>query len=369
MVASMPDYQGTADLGETAAIRRRPVTVTFWIGCSAATVVLFLLELILGSVTIPLKDIGKIFIGIEPEKASWKTIVTVFRLPRAITACLAGAGLAVCGLQMQTLFHNPLAGPSMLGIASGASLGVALVVLTVTTTEASMFLDGLGLAGEAAMVIAAGVGSAVVLLLVLAASRRVKSVVTLLILGLLFGYATDAVVSILMQYSLSERIQAYISWTFGSFSATTWRQLSIFVPVAVSTMFVVQLSRKPLNGLLLGETYAQSMGLHVKRTRRLLIATTAILTGTITAFCGPIGFLGVAVPHLARSVLNTSDHRSLLPASALLGALIALFADLVAHLPGTGSVLPLNAVTAIIGAPVVGWVILRRRALGETFSA
>lgn len=347
---------------------RRSVRLVFWAACSAAVVVLFLLELILGSVTIPFKEIGKILIGINPEKASWQTIVVIFRLPRAITACLAGAGLAVCGLQMQTLFHNPLAGPSILGIGSGASLGVALVVLTVTTTDASMFLDGLGLVGEAAMVLAAGAGSAAVLFLVLAASRRVKSVVTLLILGLLFGYATNAIVSILMHFSISERIQAYISWTFGSFSGTTWRQLYIFIPIALSTMFVIQLSRKPLNGLLLGETYAHSMGLNVRRTRRILIATTAVLTGTITAFCGPIGFLGVAVPHLARSILSTSDHRALLPASALLGALLALFADLIAHLPGSGSVLPLNAVTALIGAPVVGWVILRRRALRETFS-
>ncbi len=340
----------------------------FWTGTAIAAVALFLLELILGSVNIPLKDVLKVFVGIEPAKASWKTIITVFRLPRALTSCLAGAGLAVCGLQMQTLFHNPLAGPSILGIGSGASLGVALVVLTATTTDASMFLDGLGIGGEAAIVIASGAGAAAVLLVFLAVSRRLKSVVTLLILGLLFGYATNAVVSILMHFSISERIQAYINWTFGSFSGTTWSQLLIFIPVSLATMAVVFISSKSLNGLLLGETYARSMGLHIKRTRVLLIATTAVLTGTITAFCGPIGFLGVAVPHLARSILNTSNHRILLPASALLGALMALFADLVSHLPGTAIVLPLNAVTALIGAPVVGWVIMRSRALREAFS-
>ncbi|MBN1687060.1 MAG: iron ABC transporter permease [Spirochaetales bacterium] len=352
--------------GETSS--RRPAVYLFWFGSLAAALALFLLELILGSVKIPIADVLKIFVGIEPAKASWQTIIAVFRLPRAITACLAGAGLAVCGLQMQTLFHNPLAGPSILGISSGASLGVALVVLGATTTDASRFLDGLGIAGEAAMVIASGAGATAVLLVFLFASRRVKSVVTLLILGLLFGYATNAVVSILMHFSISERIQAYINWTFGSFSGTTWRQLSIFAPVGLATMFVVLLSNKALNGLLLGESYAQSMGLHIKRTRGLLIATTAILTGTITAFCGPVAFLGVAVPHLARGVLNTSNHRKLLPASALLGAVMALFADLVAHLPGTSIVLPLNAVTALIGAPVVGWVILKRRALREAFS-
>jgi len=347
---------------------RRSTAVLFWFGCSAAVVALFFLEIVLGSVNIPLKDVGKILIGAEPAKASWHTIVTVFRLPRALTSILAGAGLAVCGLQMQTLFHNPLAGPSILGISSGASLGVALVVLSVTTTDAARFLDGLGITGEVAMVVAAGTGAAGVLLVFLFASRRVKSVVTLLILGLLFGYATNAVVSILMHFSISERIHVYINWTFGSFANATWRQLSIFIPISLITLCVVLLSQKALNGLLLGESYARSMGLHIKRARGLIIATTAALTGIITAFCGPVGFLGVAVPHLARSILNTSNHKTLLPATAILGAALALFADLIAHLPGTAAVLPLNAVTAIIGAPVVGWVILRRRAIGEAFS-
>jgi iron complex transport system permease protein len=329
---------------------------------------LFLLELMLGSVQIPAAQVARILIGLEPERESWKTIILLFRLPRALTALLAGAGLAVSGLQMQTLFHNPLAGPSILGIGSGASLGVALVVLTVTTTDASQYLDGLGLSGEIATVVAAGIGAAAVLLLVLAASRRVKSVVTLLILGLLFGFAANAIVSVLMHFSIAERIQVYISWTFGSFGGTTWRQLWIFIPIVLSATLAAQLSRKPLNGLLLGESYAKSMGLRVNRARGLVITTTAVLTGTITAFCGPIGFLGVAVPHLARSVLSTSDHKLLLPACALFGALIALASDLIAQLPGTQIVLPLNAVTALIGAPVVGWIILRRRALRETFS-
>jgi len=346
---------------------RRPASL-IWLALAAGLTALFVLELMLGSVRIPIGQVARILVGLAPQRASWRTIILLFRLPRALTAFLAGAGLAVSGLQMQTLFHNPLAGPSILGIGSGASLGVALVVLTATTTDASRYLDGLGLGGELATVIAAGAGSTAVLLLVLAASRRVKSVVTLLILGLLFGYATSAVVSILMHFSIAERIQVYISWTFGSFGGTTWRQLSLFIPMVLAALLATQLSRKPLNGLLLGESYARSMGLHVRRARGIIIITTAILTGTITAFCGPIGFLGVAVPHLARSVLSTSDHRVLLPASALFGALIAVASDLVAQLPGSQTVLPLNAVTAIIGAPVVGWVILRRRALRETFS-
>lgn len=339
-----------------------------WLLLLLSLIAAFVLELVLGSVRIPLRDVARIFLGLTPSKDSWQTIILFFRLPRALTAVLAGAGLAVSGLQMQTLFRNPLAGPAILGIGSGASLGVALVVLTATTTDASRFLDGLGLGGEVAMVVAAGAGSAAVLFLVLVASRRVNSAVTLLILGLLFGYAANAVVSILMHFSIAERIQVYVAWTFGSFGGTTWRQLSIFIPVLVVFMGVAELSRKPLNGLLLGESYAHTMGLNVRSARALSITTTAVLTGAITAFCGPIGFLGVAVPHLSRSLFGTSDHRVLLPASALLGGIVALVSDLAAQLPGMDAVLPLNAVTALIGAPVVGWIIIRRKALRETFS-
>ena len=339
-----------------------------WLPIVVTLLLLFLLELGLGSVRIPVTQVLRILVGAEPSKSSWKTIILLFRLPRAITACLAGAGLAISGLQMQTLFRNPLAGPSILGIGSGASLGVALVILSATATDASQFLDGLGLQGELATVIAAGIGSGVVLFLVLGASRRVNNAVTLLILGLLFEYATSAVVSILMHFSIAERIQVYVSWTFGSFGGTTWRQLSIYIPIVVSAILIAQFSRKSLNGLLLGENYAHSMGLNVRRARAMSITSTAILTGTITAFCGPIGFLGVAVPHLCRSLFNTSNHRVLLPASAVFGALVAMFSDLVAQMPGNQIVLPLNAVTALIGAPVVGWIILRRRALRESFA-
>lgn len=372
-----PDEPGlpagrSPEAGRAPARNRRqggPTHAVLWIALTAGLVALFALELTLGSVRIPLTQVARVLLGLDPEKSSWRTIVMLFRLPRAITACVAGAGLAVSGLQMQTLFRNPLAGPSILGIGSGASLGVALVVLGATATDASRFLGGLGLAGELASIVAAGVGSAAVLLLVLAASRRVNSPVTLLILGLLFGYATNAVVNILLHFSIAERIQVYISWTFGSFGGTTWGQLALFVPVTAVAFVAAQLSRKSLNGLLLGEGYARSMGVDVRAARRLLILTTAVMTGSITAFCGPIGFLGVAVPHLARGVFSTADHRVLLPASALLGATVGLTADLVAQLPGSQTVLPLNAVTALIGAPIVASIILRRRALKETFEA
>jgi iron complex transport system permease protein len=330
---------------------------------------IFLLDISVGSVKIPFSGTLKILFGARVEKESWSRILTLFRLPKAITALLAGAALAVSGLQMQTLFRNPLAGPFILGISSGAGLGVAIVVLSAATGGAADFLYGIGLFGQAGIVIASGLGSALILLLVLLLSRRIQNVITLLILGLLFGYAANALVSILVHFSIAERIQAYISWTFGSFSRTTWGHLKLYIPIILAGLAVSQLTRKPLNALLLGETYAKSMGLRIRRARIIAICSTAVLTGTVTAFCGPIAFLGVAIPHLCRSLFNTSDHRILLPTSIIIGSLAALLADLLSQLPGTQIMLPLNAVTALFGAPIIAWVIIRRRNLKETFAA
>jgi len=324
----------------------------------------------MGSVKIPLGNILTILSGGQPERASWANIVLLFRLPKAITAVLAGSGLAVSGLLMQTLFRNPLAGPSVLGISSGASLGVALVVLSATAGGASSdFLDGLGLLGELGIVLSASLGSALVLLLILLFARKVRSVMTLLIVGLLFGYTTSALVSILIHFSIAERIHAYISWTFGSFGTTTWSQLRVFIPVVVIGLIATLFVQKPLNALLLGEIYGKSMGLNVRRVRLFTIVNTALLSGTITAFCGPVAFLGIAIPHLCRSSFNTSDHRILLPTVMIMGAIVALIADLVSQMPGSQIVLPLNAVTSLIGAPVITWVILRKKNITETFAS
>ncbi|MBD3305677.1 iron chelate uptake ABC transporter family permease subunit, partial [candidate division KSB3 bacterium] len=305
----------------------------------------------------------------EAERGSWTNIVLLFRLPKAITAVLAGSALAVSGLLMQTLFRNPLAGPSVLGITAGASLGVALIVLFVTAGGVSAdFLDGLGVLGELGIVFAAGLGSILVLLLILVFARRVQSVMTLLILGLLFGYATNSLVSILIHFSIAERIQAYISWTFGSFGATTWKQLRVFIPIVLIGLAATLFAKKPLNALLLGEAYGRSMGLNITRARMLIIAATALLSGTVTAFCGPVVFLGVAIPHLCRSFFNTSDHRILLPTVMLTGAIIALIADIVSQMPGSQVVLPLNAVTSLIGAPIITWFILRKKNIDQTFA-
>ncbi|MGB1253548.1 MAG: iron chelate uptake ABC transporter family permease subunit [Candidatus Promineifilaceae bacterium] len=323
--------------------------------------VCFSLSLALGSVHIPLSDIATILLGGEPSKATWGIIVLKFRLPKAITAMLAGAALAVSGLQMQTLFRNPLAGPFVLGISSGASLGVALVVLSVGTA-ANGLIASLGAMGNFGLILAASSGSGFILLAVTLVAHRVNNM-TLLILGLLFGYATTAVVSILLFFAISERIQAYIAWTFGSFSGVTWSQLQVLAPTISVALLIAWLLAKPLNALLLGEAYARSLGLTVQRTRFWILTSASVLAGAITAFCGPIAFIGVAVPHLCRSLFNTSDHRVLVPSTIIMGSIVALIADLIAQLPGSDTVLPLSAVTSLIGTPVVAWVIVRRRNL------
>ncbi|MBO1054982.1 MAG: iron ABC transporter permease, partial [Dolichospermum sp. JUN01] len=261
--------------------------------------------------------------------------------------------------QMQTLFKNPLAGPFVLGISSGASLGVALVLLTASVTVPTLLTD-LGIIGDFSLVIAASFGAASVLGLMLVVSRRVQDTMTLLILGLLFGYATSAMVSILLQFSSKEQIQSYIMWTFGSFTGVTWQQLAILTPVICLGLLIALLQSKSLNVLLLGESYARSLGLIVQKTRFSVITSASILAGAITAFCGPIAFLGVAIPHLCRSLFNTSDHRILIPSVIIMGAILALFADLVSQVLISQMVLPLNAITALIGTPVVTWVILQR---------
>ena len=262
--------------------------------------------------------------GKEASSPAWAIIIHTIRLPRAITGVLAGAALAVSGLQMQTLFRNPLADPFVLGISAGASLGVAIVVLTAGAVGSAL-IAGLGFVGDLGLALAAILGAAAVLGCVLLVSRSVSSVMTLLILGLMFGYATGAFVSILIYFSVPEQIQSYILWTFGSFGSVTWRQIPVLVCAILLGLSLALVCIKPLNALLLGENYARSMGLNVKRARLWILASASILAGATTAFCGPIAFLGLAVPHLCRSLLHTSDHRALMPAVICLGATLALF--------------------------------------------
>lgn len=329
-----------------------------------AVVALFLADITLGSVTIPLPEVLTILAGNKAEQQVWANIIFKLRLPKAVTAVLAGAALSVGGLQMQTLFRNPLAGPSVLGVTAGASLGVAIVMLSTGTVTSLYAIQQLVQAQGWTIVLASTLGAALVLLLILLVSLRVNDNVVLLIIGIMIGNVTLSLVSIWQYFSAPEQIKDYLLWTFGSLSGVTLDHLRILVPLVLAGIVLVFLSAKWLNGMLLGENYARSMGLPVARARVMIILTTSLLAGAITGFCGPIGFVGIAVPHLTRSLLGTADHRQLVPGTCLVGAVVMLFCDLVAQLPGYTTTLPINAVTALIGSPVVIWIILQRRNLG-----
>lgn len=337
-----------------------------WSSLSFATVALFLLNISLGSVSIPLRYILAALFGGDTPNEAWQYIIYEFRIPKAITAVLAGAGLSISGLQMQTLFRNPLAGPFVLGISSGASLGVALLILAGFSLSQLLGLEIF--MGSGLQVIAATLGAAFVLLLVMLVSLRIRDSMTLLIVGLMFGSATGALVSVLQFFSDKEQLQEYLLWTFGSLGGLSWQEISVFVPtiflgVSLSIFFV-----KPLNAFLLGEHYAQSMGVNLKTSRFWIIISTSILAGSITAFCGPIAFIGIAVPHLTRLLINTANHKILIPAVAFCGAILMLFCDIIAQLPFSDSALPINIITSLIGAPIVIWVILRGKNVGKSFS-
>jgi iron complex transport system permease protein len=332
--------------------------------------IFFLLELILGSVNIPLADTFSILLGKVVENEGFEIIILQSRLPRAIAAAFGGAGLAVAGLQMQTLFRNPLAGPFILGISSGASLGVALVILISGGAAASTvpeLLRTLGFAGNALVVVAAFLGSSAVLMAVLFVSRRIENSVTILILGLMFGYITSSMVTVLVHFSNPEQVKAFMEWSYGSFDVQ-WGEVSILIPVTGIALVMAFLLSKDLNALLLGEKYATSMGLDVNRARTFIIINTALLAGIVTAFCGPISFLGVAVPHLCRGLFRTADHGILIPACIIVGGALSLFSDMIAHLPGSNYTLPLNAITSLLGAPVVIWIILHGNKQGRGVS-
>ncbi|MFZ3071324.1 MAG: iron ABC transporter permease [Anaerolineaceae bacterium] len=334
---------------------------------AVAALLVFLASLSLGSVSIPSKQVVRILLGKPAAKDSWTQIVLNFRLTKSLTAVLVGAALSVAGLEMQTMFRNPLADPFTLGINSGASLGVALAVLSIGSSGVYL-LAGIGVLGDLGLAFAASLGAGLVLGLILLVGRSVKNPTTLLILGLMFGYATSALVSLLIYFSIPERIQAYTIWSYGSFSGVTWNQMKVMAPVILAGLGLSAFLPKTLNALLLGEDYAKSMGLNIKRSRFLILLSSSILAGTVTAFCGPIGFIGVAVPHLSRNIFHTSDHKILIPAVCILGAITALVADMIAQLPGSQYVLPINVITSLFGAPFVVWVIIKQRRGATSFT-
>ena len=328
---------------------------------AGAVVLLFLLNLSLGSVSIPLRSIWNILWGMDGnESFIWHNIIWKSRMPQALTATMAGAGLSVSGLQMQTVFRNPLAGPSVLGISSGASLGVAFVVL-LSGSLGGRALSQLGAVGEVALTLAAIGGALAVMALIVYAARKVHGHVTLLIIGVMIGYVANAVIGVLKFFSVEEDIRAYVIWGLGSFARVSGNQVTVFVCIMAVLLPLSFLLAKTLNLLLLGDAYARNLGLNIRQARLWVIGCSGILVAIVTAYCGPIAFLGLAVPHLCRGIFRTSDHRVLLPASLLTGSALALLCHLIARLPGFEGALPVNSVTALVGAPVVVSVLFKKR--------
>jgi len=329
-------------------------------------VVVALMDILIGSVKIPAAEIFTILSGGQAQNQGWKTIILEFRVPKLITAILAGSGLAISGLIMQTMFRNPLAGPFVLGISSGASLGVALLILAGSFLGLSF--SRFSIVGNWTLVLAAISGAVGVLILILMISIRVRDSMTLLIIGLMVGSLSSALVSVLQYYSEAQQIQAFLIWTFGNLGGVHGQELlvlSIAVLIGLTGCWFIS---KPLNALLLGEAYASSMGVNIKRTRLMIILITSVLAGAITAFCGPLAFIGIAIPHLARIIFKTADHRVLVPVSILLGATVMTLCDLASQIPGSSQTLPINAITSLIGAPAVIAILLKSRNLSKSFS-
>ncbi len=321
---------------------------------------LFVLNLLLGTVRIPVGSVCAILLGSGEENEIWTNIVLSSRVPQALTAMVAGAGLAVSGLQMQTVFRNPLAGPSVLGISNGASLGVAFVVL-LSGSLGGVALSRLGYLGDVAMSIAAIVGALAILGLIAYVSQKVKGNVTLLIIGVMIGYLANAIIGVLKFFSAEEDVKAFVVWGLGSFARVSGDQMLLFVTLMAILLPLSMLLVKTMNLLLLGDAYARNLGLNIQRSRLLVIVCSGVLVAIVTAYCGPIMFIGLAVPHLARALYRTSDHRILMPGTMLAGGVLALVCNLLARLPGFEGALPVNSVTALVGAPVIVMVLFRRR--------
>lgn len=337
--------------------KNRSVGLLFFI-LGILLVIFFIADILLGSIVIPVKQVFFAFSPSSETSDSFRIIVLEFRLPKALTAVFTGAALSLSGLQMQTVFRNPLAGPYVLGISAGATLGVALFVLGFSSAFAFGIFSS---TGAWSLALVAWAGSFLVMLLVLYVSARVNDIMTLLILGILFTSAVTAVVSILQYFSSESMLKAFVIWTMGSLGSVTKSQLMVLAPAVLAGTFLAFLKIKDLNAFLLGEDYARSLGVSIKTSRVIIFLSTSLLAGTITAFCGPIGFIGIAVPHICRVIFKTANHLVLVPAVILTGSIVMLFSDIVSQLPGMQTTLPINSVTALIGIPVIIWMIVKNR--------
>ena len=330
----------------------------YFIGLGLLFILCLVLNLSLGSIHIPFTKVFSVIFNQPIEKETWEYIILNYRLPKAFTAVLVGAGLSVSGLLMQTLFRNPLAGPYVLGLSSGASLGVAIVILGATFLGgnfAALFMS------KWSLIIASSIGSFFVLLAVVLVSSKIKDTMAILIIGLMFASITAAVVSVLSYFASADQLQRYVFWSFGSLGNLTWAELQVFSIVFFIGILFTILCIKSLNTLLLGDQYAVSMGVKLKQSRLMIILATSLLAGGITAFAGPIAFIGLAVPHLTKLVFHTSNHKVLIPAVLICGSILMLVCDSIAQLPGNAKSLPINAVTSLIGAPVVIWLLIRKK--------
>jgi iron complex transport system permease protein len=334
------------------------IGVLYCWGLVLLIIVLFAMNLMVGSVSIPAGDVVRILMGDETEKASWQFIVLQSRLPQAITATLCGAALAVSGLMLQTAFRNPLAGPSIFGVNSGAGLGVALVMLLL---GGGLSVGSVSISGFAAILIAAFIGAMAVMAVIFFFSTLVRNNVMLLIIGIMIGYISNSAISLLNFFATDEGVKSYMVWGMGSFGGVSMANMPVFVLVTLAGLIGALLLIKPLNALLLGDRYAENLGVNILRVRNWLLVVTGLLTAITTAFCGPVAFIGLAVPHIARLLLTTDNHRQLLPATIFCGSVVALLCNIFCYLPGEHGVIPLNAVTPLIGAPVIIYVIARKR--------
>ena len=336
---------------------KRP-TIPLMLLIAASIFVFFLLNLLLGSVSIPIGSVWNILWGGTDESVIWQNIIWKSRVPQALTALVAGAGLSISGLQMQTVFRNPLAGPSILGINTGASLGVALVMLL---GGGSITAGVFSISGFLAVLAGAFAGAMIVMGILLFFSAFTKNNLMLLIIGIMIGYITSSVISLLNFFSTAEGVHSYMIWGLGNFSGVSSGQLPVFVVSITAGLVLSVMLIKPLNALLLGNRYAENLGVNVRLTRNLLLIATGMLTAITTAFCGPIAFIGLAVPHIARLMLGTSNHNSLMPVTLLLGGAVALLCNLISVLPGETGILPLNAITPVLGAPVIIYILVKQR--------
>jgi len=342
-----------------SGVTRLTVTMT---GLSLLLMILFMAEMFIGSTRMSAADVINALFG--SGAPGDEIIVMQFRLPKALTAILAGAAMSVSGLLMQTLFRNPLAGPDVLGVSSGAGLGVALTLLALTplfTLPEGSMLAGWGL------ILAAWAGAGAVMVIIMAVSARMRDIMTVLIVGLLLASAISAVVSLMQYFSSEAMLRTYVIWTMGNLGNISYPQIRALAIATAAGLAIAFTMVKPLNAMLMGETFSRTVGVRMQRTRIILLASASILAGSVTAFCGPLAFIGVAVPHIARLLFGTTDHRILMPGTALTGAVLLLLSDLISVLPGGGHIIPVNTVTSLIGIPVVLWIILGKTGLGRRF--